>query len=90
MEDVMRLSRMQFFVDGRKEMAIIVYWVFSGIDCCLIGFLPRHYHQELEQIFWSVLPNDKSPLLITPMLQLGGIFTKIYSTGKLLLFLSHQ
>jgi hypothetical protein len=39
---VVRLRKVQIVVDGREETAIVAYWVSGGIDCCRVGFLPRH------------------------------------------------
>jgi hypothetical protein len=39
---VVRLRKVQIMVEGREEMAIAAVWINDGIDCCRIGFLPRH------------------------------------------------
>ncbi len=42
-EDVaVRLWKVQIQVEGQKETAIAAYWVTDGVDCCHVGFLPRH------------------------------------------------
>jgi hypothetical protein len=39
---VVRLRTVQLVVDGKEEKAIEVVWVTEGMDCCRVGFLPRH------------------------------------------------
>ena len=39
---VVRLRKEQLLVEGKEEMAIAAVWINDGIDCCRIGFLPRH------------------------------------------------
>ncbi len=39
---VVHLCEVQIQVEGQEEMAIAAYWVTDGIDCCRVGFLPRH------------------------------------------------
>ncbi len=39
---VVRLWKVQIQVEGREEMGIAAYWVTDGVDCCCVGFLPRH------------------------------------------------
>ena len=39
---VVRLRKVQVFVDGHKETVIACYWVTDGIDRCRVGFLMRH------------------------------------------------
>ena len=39
---VVRLLKVQVMVEGREETAIAVVWVTDGMDCCRVGFLPRH------------------------------------------------
>ncbi len=42
-EDVVVCLRMvQLVVDRKEEKAIEVVWVTKGMDCCRVGFLPRH------------------------------------------------
>ena len=53
--------------EGNKETAIGAFWVTDGIDCCLVGFLPRHlvphrrqFDGKLTQVV-EFLKNFKSP-----------------------------
>ncbi len=39
---VVRLRKIQLLVEGKEETAIATIWVTDGIDCCHIGFVPRH------------------------------------------------
>jgi hypothetical protein len=39
---VVRLWKVQIQVEGQEETAIAAYWVTDGVDCCHVGFLPRH------------------------------------------------
>ncbi len=41
---VVRLRKVQLMVEvkGREETAIAAIWVTDGMDCCRVGFLPRH------------------------------------------------
>jgi hypothetical protein len=39
---VVRLRMVQVMVEWREETAIAAIWVTDGIDCCHVGFLPRH------------------------------------------------
>ncbi len=39
---VVCLWKVQIQVEGREETAIAAYWVMNGVDCCRVGFLPRH------------------------------------------------
>jgi hypothetical protein len=39
---VVRLRKVQIQVAGWEETAIAAYWVTDGVDCCRVGFLPRH------------------------------------------------
>ncbi len=39
---VVHLWKVQIQVEGQEEMAIAAYWVTDGVDCCHVGFLPRH------------------------------------------------
>jgi hypothetical protein len=39
---VVHLWKVQIQVGGREEMAIVVYWVMDGINCCHVSFLPCH------------------------------------------------
>ena len=42
-EDVIvRLRKVIFLVEGKEETAIAAIWINDGIDCCRVGFLPRH------------------------------------------------
>ena len=46
----MRIRHMQIIGDtGNDESALIaVYWISDGIDCCRVGFLPRHLLKQLQ------------------------------------------
>lgn len=59
--------------DGKEETALAAYWVTDGIDCCRVGFLPRHLvkhkkvydgkaAQIVEFLALSESPRDKSQL----------------------------
>jgi hypothetical protein len=39
---VVRLHKIQLMVEGTEEMAIAAIWVTDGINCCHVGFVPRH------------------------------------------------
>jgi len=39
---VVRLRKIQLMVEGKEETAITAIWVTDGIDCCCVGFVPRH------------------------------------------------
>ena len=42
-DSVVRIGHMQIIgAMGNKECALAVYWIGDGIDCCCVGFLPRH------------------------------------------------
>jgi hypothetical protein len=43
---VVRLRKIQLMVEGKEETAIATIWVTDGIDCCLVGFVPRHMVQH--------------------------------------------
>jgi hypothetical protein len=54
---VVRLRKVQLMVEGREEMTIAAIWVTDGMDCCRVGFLPRHmvkhaarYNGSLAQV----------------------------------------
>jgi hypothetical protein len=54
---VVRLRKVQIQVEGREETAIAAYLVTDGVDCCHVGFLPRHmvkqagrYNRALAQV----------------------------------------
>ena len=34
---------------GNEESALAVYWISDGIDCCRVGFLPRHLVKQWQQ-----------------------------------------
>ena len=39
---VVRLRKIQLMVERKEETAIAAIWVTDGIDCCRVGFVPRH------------------------------------------------
>ena len=39
---MVRLCKIQLMVEGKEETAIVAIWVTDGIDCCRVGFVPRH------------------------------------------------
>ena len=39
---VVRLRKIQLMVEGKEETVIAAIWVTDGIDCCRVGFVPRH------------------------------------------------
>ena len=39
---VVRLRKIQLMVEGKEETAITAIWVTDGINCCRVGFVPRH------------------------------------------------
>jgi hypothetical protein len=39
---VVRLRKIQLMFEGKEETAITAIWVTDGIDCCRVGFVPRH------------------------------------------------
>ncbi len=39
---VVRLRKVQILVEGKEETAMAAVWINDSIDCCRIGFLPRH------------------------------------------------
>ena len=53
----MRFREVQIIVKGKEETALAVYWVTDGVNCCCVGFLPRHmvkykeaYDGQLAQV----------------------------------------
>ena len=46
---VVRLRKIQFVVEGKEETAIAAIWVMDGIDCCHVGFVPRHMVRHAAQ-----------------------------------------
>ena len=34
---------------GNEESALAAYWISNGIDCCSVGFLPRHLLKQWEE-----------------------------------------
>ncbi len=45
---VVRLPKVQIQVEGQEETAIAAYWLTDGVDCCHVGFLPRHMVKQAE------------------------------------------
>ena len=41
-DSVVRLRRVQLMVEGKEEMAMAVFWMSDGIDCCHVSFLLCH------------------------------------------------
>ena len=41
-DSVVRFRAEQINVNGTEETALAAYWVTDGVDCCKVGFLPRH------------------------------------------------
>ena len=46
---MVRLRKVQILVEGKEEMAIAAVWINDGIDCCRVGFLPRHLVKHLAR-----------------------------------------
>ena len=42
LDSLVRFREVQIIVKGKEEIALVVYWVTDGVDCCHGGFLPRH------------------------------------------------
>jgi hypothetical protein len=64
---VARIRAEQINVDGKEETAMACFFVADGIDCCKVGFLPRHqikhkndYDGKLAQIV-EFLETSDSP-----------------------------
>ena len=64
---VVRIRAEQIDVDGKEETAMACFFVADGIDCCKVGFLPRHlikhkndYDGKLAQIV-EFLETSDSP-----------------------------
>ena len=39
---IVRFREVQIIVKGKEETVLAVYWVTDGVNCCRVGFLPRH------------------------------------------------
>ena len=57
LDSLVRFREVQIIVKGKEETALVVYWVTDGVDCCHVGFLPRHmvryreaYDGQLAQV----------------------------------------
>ena len=67
---MLRLRKVQIVNDDKKEeTAIEAVWVTDGIDCCRVGFLPRHlikhwrsYQGVLCQVTEVYDPEDRESL----------------------------
>ena len=58
-EDVIvRLQKVQILVEGKEEMAIAAVWINDGIDCCRIGFLPRHFVKHAARYNGAVVHEE--------------------------------
>ena len=42
LDSLVRFREVQIIVKGKEENALALYWVTDGVDCCHVGFLPRH------------------------------------------------
>ena len=42
LNSLVRFREVQIIVKGKEETALAVYWVTDGVNCCHVGFLPRH------------------------------------------------
>ena len=42
LDSIVRFREVQIIVKGKEETTLVVYWVTDGVDCCHVGFLPRH------------------------------------------------
>jgi hypothetical protein len=51
---VVRLRKIQLMVEGKEETAIVAIWVTDGIDCCRVGFLPRHMVRHTARYDWAL------------------------------------
>jgi hypothetical protein len=49
-DSVVRIRHVQITGEmGKEESALAVYWISHGIDCCRVGFLPRHLVKQWQQ-----------------------------------------
>ena len=39
---VVRLRKLQLMVAEKEETTTAAIWVTDGVDCCHVGFVPRH------------------------------------------------
>ena len=42
LDSLVRFREVQIIVKGKEETVLTVYWVTDGVNCCCVGFLPRH------------------------------------------------
>ena len=48
-DSVVRIRHEQIIGDtGMEESALAAYWISDGIDCCRVGFLPRHLLKDWQ------------------------------------------
>jgi hypothetical protein len=46
---VVRLRKLQLMVEGKEETVIAAIRVTNGVDCCHVGFVPRHILKHAVQ-----------------------------------------
>ncbi len=60
---VVCLLKIQLMVEGKEETAIAAIWVTDGIDCCRVGFVPRHMVQHAARYDGALWVNARWELL---------------------------
>ena len=64
-DSLVHIQSEQMMIEGVEQAVMSIFWVTDGVDCCRVGFLPKHflhhkqaYDGRLAQITQFLVKSD--------------------------------